>query len=184
MDWLNISLSILAIAVSIFAIIQSSLIANRSNNIALLSQRIEFYNKITNIIEVYSILPVFKDMLKAKNANLVFGQQAKMPNPITSMILGHLASQEKEQNIMFGIQRIDRDINYLEINKYLFKKDIINSISNIENELQKLKEELRECLKTQSDNNIQDLLIKLKSLLKDFDKGTKQLIVKTISKKK
>ena len=184
MDWLNISLSIQAIAVSILAIVQSSLIANRSNNIALLSQRIEFYNKITNIIEIYSILPTFKDMLNAKNAHIVFAQQAKLPNPITIMTLSHLASQEKEQNIMFGVQRIDRDINYLEINKYLFKKDIINSISSIENELRKLKEELGECLKTQSDHNIQDLLIKLKSLLKDFDKGTKQLIVKTISKKK
>ena len=79
MEWLNISLSILAIVVSIFAIIQTGLIANKSNNIALLSQRIEFYNKITNIIEIYSLPSMFKDMLNAKGSKSFFSHTPPAP---------------------------------------------------------------------------------------------------------
>ena len=175
MDIANIVIAFLALVVAVIAIVISVKQAKKSDKIALMGLRIDFYNNLCGMIRKYKICADFKMMLTAKNSHLVFPQGQN--SNLAEIVLSNIG----DGNVVKGFQKITNDLNFLDINKYLFDEEIISKIDeiinlmnelqknasgcltnkNIEAELQKSSEELRDILKKAEI----DLMEKIKTVI-------------------
>ena len=68
---------------------------------------------------------------------------------------------------MVGLKKITDDLNYLDINKYLFNKSIVDEVDKIIQALNKVKIRLEDCLSNKnSEKELQFTLESLSSVLK------------------
>ena len=125
MEIANIIIALVALIVAIVAIFISIRQAKKSDSISLMGARINFYNTLCEIIRKYKIFAELKNMISAKNSEFVFSQ-GKNTN-----LAGAVLSSIGDGNVVKGLHKITNDINFLDINKYLFDKDIVVVIDEI-----------------------------------------------------
>lgn len=175
MDVANIVIALLALLVAVGAIFISTRQAKKSDNIALIGLRIDFYNHLCETIRRYEILVEFKMMINAKNSDLIFSQEQR--NNLVAVVLSGVG----DGNVVRGLQQITKDLNFLDINKYLFNQEIIGKINDIIDLLSKFQKIAAECLKGKNtEDELQVVLESLKNILKKAETDLMNKIKKVI----
>ena len=160
MEIANIIIALLALIVAVIAIFISIRQAKKSDNISLMGSRINFYNTLCEIIRKYKIFAEFKNMISAKNSKLVF------PQGETTNLAGAVLSSIGAGNVVKGLHQITNDINFLDINKYLFEKEIVVAIDEIIALLKKMQQKAEKSLMDkQTEDDFQKTLIALSNIL-------------------
>mgnify|MGYP005757731213 CR=1 FL=1 len=166
MELANIIIAVLALIVAIIAIFVSIRQAIKSDNVALLGLRMEFYNFLCEFMRKYKMLADFEMMKNAKNSQLVFPQGNK--TPLIQIVLSFLG----EGKPVLAFQQITNDYNYLDINRYLFNKEIIAKINVILEKLSELKSISEECMKDKkTESELQGVLLSLRETLGNMSKN-------------
>lgn len=179
MEIANIVIALLALIVAVIAILVSIRQAIKSDNVALLGLRIEFYNYLCEFIRRYNMLSNFEQMKNAKNSQLVFPQGAK--TPLIQIILLYLGNN----NPALAFQKITNDLNYLDINKYLFSDEIITQIDKIISKLNDFKLIAEECLqKKKSETELQEVIVSLREMLDNISQSLMEDIKNVIATNK
>ena len=175
MDVANIVIALLALLVAVGAIFISTRQAKKSDNIALIGLRIDFYNHLCETIRRYEILVEFKMMMNAKNSDLIFSQGQK------SNLVAVVLSNVGDGDVVRGLQQITKDLNFLDINKYLFNQEIIGKINDILNLLSKFQKIATECLTGKNtEDEFQVVLESLRNILKKAETDLMNKIKKVI----
>ena len=175
MDVANIVIALLALLVAVGAIFISTRQAKKSDNIALIGLRIDFYNHLCETIRRYEILVEFKMMMNAKNSDLIFSQGQK------SNLVAVVLSNVGDGDVVRGLQQITKDLNFLDINKYLFNQEIIGKINEILNLLSKFQKIATECLTGKNtEDEFQVVLESLRNILKKAETDLMNKIKKVI----
>ncbi len=179
MEIANIIIAILALIVAIIAIYISIRQARKSDNIALMGLKIDFYNGLCGIMKRYEMLAEFRMMINAKNSQLVFPQGQK------SNLAGVVLSSIGKGDVVLGLQQITNDLNFLDINKYLFDEEIILKIDQIIRLLNELQKISIGCLaKKNTENELQAVLDSLRNILKNAETDLMEKIKIDIATKK
>lgn len=134
MEIANISIAALALVVAIIAIIISICQANKSDKISLMGLRIDFYNRLSYIALKYIPLTKLKVALNAKNANVVFREITG--NRTMNLVFSTLSHGQNQIDVSIIFKQILDDMNYLDINKYLFEDE--ETVSEIDEIIDKL----------------------------------------------
>lgn len=177
MEIANIIIALLALIVAVLAIIVSVRQAIKSDNIALLGLRIEFYNYLCEFMQKYSILAEFEQMKNSKNPPKQLFPQGEN-TPIIQTIFFYLGNG----NIALVFRNITNDFNYLDINKYLFNGEIIISIDKIISKLKEFKAILSESFGgKKSEKQLQEVLVSLKEILNNASQDLMEKIKTVIA---
>lgn len=175
MDLANIIIALLALLVAVGAIFISIRQAKKSDNIALIGLRIDFYNHLCEIKRKYEILEEFKMMMNAKNSDLIFSQEQK------SNLAAVVLSMVGNGNVVRGLQQITKDYNFLDVNKCLFNQEIIEKINEILDILSKFQKIATECLNDKNtEDKLQVVLESLRIILKKAETDLMDKIKKVI----
>ncbi len=160
MEIANLSIAIIALIVAILAIIISWNQAKKSDNIAQLGLRIEFYNYICEFINKYKIVSNSDMMRSAKNSEKIFRLGAN--TPLVEIVIGVLGNN----NPNLAFQQMIKDYNYLDVNKFLFNKELVSKIDQILVILKELRTISSECFqRAGKDSELKICLSKLKNLI-------------------
>ena len=170
----NILIAVLALIVAIIAIIISACQANKSNKISLMGLRIDFYNKICNLLLTYKPLLVLKEIPKIKGKNTAI-----------EIILSRLGEGNTlQERLSSTFEKIISDINYLDVNKYLFNQVISSEITHMVDALELFKKVLSNFINNKNtENNLLDAAELLSNYFTNKEKELLEQIKTTVAVK-